>query len=160
MASVGKSIAQLTSTIATVASPANLQELTVLQASLLSLQQQQLRQFRLLTTVQQQEGGEVKDLAEKLGIHNPFLSQLLEKQEENDDKEDEGAVEDVGSPPSQALRRPGLEIFPHSASQIPPSPFQKAFEASSKAVLEPVVAKSEANDSLSSVIITLSLIHI
>ena len=86
LASVGKSIAQLTSTIATVASPGNLQELTVLQASLLSLQQQQLRQFRLLSTLQQQEGGEVKDLAEKLGIQNPFLSQMLEKQDENDDR--------------------------------------------------------------------------
>ena len=154
LASVGKSIAQLTSTIATVASPGNLQELTVLQASLLSLQQQQLRQFRLLSTLQQQEGGEVKDLAEKLGIQNPFLSQMLEKQDENDDRGGEGSEEPADSPPSQALRRPGLEIFPHSASQITPSPFQKSFEASSKAVLEPVAAKSEANDSLSSVIIT------
>ena len=150
LASVGKSIAQLTSTISTVASPANLQELTVLQASLLSLQQQQLRQVRLLSSLQQQEGGAVQDLAEKLGIQNPFLSQPLEKQEENGDREEDAEV--AASPPNHALKRPGLEIFPQPSSQI--SLFQKSSEVSSKAVLEPVVVKNEANDSLSSTIIT------
>ena len=51
---VARSIDQLKATIAGVASPGSLQELSVLQASLLSLQQQQLRQFRLLTSVHQQ----------------------------------------------------------------------------------------------------------
>ena len=144
LASVGRSISQLTATIASVASPSSLQELSVLQASLLSLQQQQLRQFRLLSTVQQQEGGEVRELADKLGIQNPFVTQLAEKQQQDD----KGEVEDeerAASPPRQQIRRPGLEIFPHS--QVAASPYQKVFEASSKAVLEPV-AKEPASSAI------------
>ena len=59
-------------------------ELSLLQATLLSLQQQQLMQFHLLTQLQQKmSGGEevpsVKELADSIGIHNPFVIQLSDR---------------------------------------------------------------------------------
>jgi len=94
LTSVGQTIAQLTANLAKVANPSSLQELSVLQATLLSLQQQQLMQFHILTQMQQkmsesrrdsnimdEEVPSVKDLADSIGIQNPFIIQLSEKQE-------------------------------------------------------------------------------
>merc|ERR1719410_3253723 len=53
LTSVGQTISKLTVNLAKLASPANLQELSLLQATLLSLQQHQLMQFHLLSNIQQ-----------------------------------------------------------------------------------------------------------
>ena len=109
LTSVGQTIAQLTANLAKVANPSSLQELSVLQATLLSLQQQQLMQFHILTQMQQkmsesrrdsnimdEEVPSVKDLADSIGIQNPFIIQLSEKQEKlrntEEDEKDPFAV--------------------------------------------------------------------
>ena len=58
LAAISSTISQLTSNLSKLASPANIQELSLLQATLLSLQQQQLLQFHLLSQLQQAMEGE------------------------------------------------------------------------------------------------------
>ena len=92
LSTIGQTIAKLTANIANLASPSNLQELSILQATLISLQQHQLMQFQLLTQIQQKmseakrdsnntdgEVPSVKDLADSCGIQNPFIMQMSEK---------------------------------------------------------------------------------
>jgi len=106
LTSIGHTISQLTANLSKVANPNSLQDLSVLQATLLSLQQQQLMQFHILTQMQQkiaesrkdsnnmdEEVPSVKDLADSIGIQNPFIMQLSEKNEKlsnsDDDQRDE-----------------------------------------------------------------------
>ena len=100
LATISSTISQLTSNLSKLASPANIQELSLLQATLLSLQQQQLLQFHLLNQLQQAMGEEgesvpsVKELAESIGIHNPFVIQLGERSDLED-----GGKKGSSSPP-------------------------------------------------------------
>ena len=91
LTSISTTISQLTNNLGKLASPGNIQEVSLLQATLLSLQQQQLMQFHLLTQLQQkmsagadsnitaEEVPSVKELADSIGIHNPFVIQLSER---------------------------------------------------------------------------------
>jgi len=94
LTNIGHTISQLTANLAKVANPNNIQELSILQATLLSLQQQQLMQFHLLSQMQQkiadsrrdsntmdEEVPSVKDLADSIGIQNPFIMQMSDKNE-------------------------------------------------------------------------------
>ena len=79
---IGETIMQLTSNLAKVGKPSSIQELSILQATLLSLQQNQLIQFHLILQVHQTstDSNSVLETAAKLGIQNPFLTQLAEKE--------------------------------------------------------------------------------
>ena len=82
--SIGDTIAQLSSNLAKVAKPNSLQELSILQATLLSLQQAQLIQVHVLNSINKtaKEPETVLETAEKFGIQNPFLAQLQSKERE------------------------------------------------------------------------------
>ena len=94
LSTLGQTIAKLTANVAKFSNPGNIQELSLLQATLLSLQQHQLMQFHLLSQIHQKivdakkdndsnntdgEVPSVKDLADSIGIQNPFIMQLSEK---------------------------------------------------------------------------------
>ena len=75
---VTETISQLSGNLAKVAKPSSLQELSVLQATLLSLQQAQLIQAHVLGAVNRAsaEPESLADTARRFGIQNPFLGQL------------------------------------------------------------------------------------
>ena len=143
---VGQTIAQLTANLAKLSNPNNIQELSALQATLLSLQQQQLQQFRLLTQMQQnlaetrpdradssntdEEVPSVKDLADSIGIQNPFIMQLSGREEEEKDR-----IQDT---PVRRGSAAGLERFP--GTNIPSYQQEKRprGELEPRARLEPV----------------------
>ena len=94
LSTLGQTIAKLTANVSKFSSPSNIQELSLLQATLLSLQQHQLMQFHLVSQIHQKivdakkdndsnntdgEVPSVKDLADSIGIQNPFIMQLSEK---------------------------------------------------------------------------------
>ena len=114
MKTIGDTITQLTSNLGKVSAPSSLQELSVLQATLLSLQQAQLIQFHLLNQIHNSSraGGSVLDTAERMGINNPFLTKLLGEKEGKDDS-GEGRISGL------ELRRE-RELFPlPSSANIP-----------------------------------------
>ena len=138
LSNISSTISQLTTNLSKLASPANIQELSLLQATLLSLQQQQLLQFHLLSQLQQAmavgEEGEsvpsVKELADSIGIHNPFVIQLAEKSD----------LEDGG--------KKGKSDYSAGADSPPPAPLHHRTETKTGNV------ESGQPDSITSSIIT------
>lgn len=132
LTSLGHTISQLTANLSKVANPNNIQELSVLQATLLSLQQQQLMQFHILTQMQQkiaesrkdsnnmdEEVPSVKDLADSIGIQNPFIMQLSEKDEKLSNNGEEQREESINM--FRKERESKKETFSLPAStNIPP----------------------------------------
>ena len=154
LTSVGQTISKLTVNLAKLASPANLQELSLLQATLLSLQQHQLMQFHLLSNIQQKlsdavrdsdsnntdgEVPSVKELADSCGIQNPFIMQLSEKtaEAERESREQERELQAEVS----ESKRPRFDLSP-------PFPAETRREDKAEA------AVSKAEDTITSSIIT------
>ena len=154
---IGSTISKLTANLAKLSSPSNIQELSLLQATLLSLQQQQLMQFTLLTQIQQkmtdakkdndsndtgEEVPSVKDLADSIGIQNPFIMQLSEKLDSRHGSgSDNGSDRDITSESDSKRAR---------YDDVSPSPFSNETKSS------PAPSKNggQNDESITSTIIT------
>ena len=80
---IAQTISQLTANVANNSNPKSVQELAVLQATLFSLQQQQLLQMQILTQMQMsqkkedKEPSSIADLAKKMEMQNSLVSPKL-----------------------------------------------------------------------------------
>jgi len=166
LASIGHTISQLTTNLSKVANPNNIQELSVLQATLLSLQQQQLVQFHVLTQMQQklaesrkdsdnmdEEVPSVKDLAESIGIQNPFIMQLSEKNDKLSN-EDDGREENIKQFRNEIETKKDMFSLPVSTN-IPPYQNQcKPKLEYQNSIINPDAVHPTSRESVTSSIIT------
>ena len=134
LSTLGQTIAKLTANVAKFSNPSNIQELSLLQATLLSLQQHQLMQFHLLSQIHQKivdakkdndsnntdgEVPSVKDLADNIGIQNPFIMQLSEKLNRaaaDNDATKEAEIEPEVQAEASESKRPRFDLSVFSQS--------------------------------------------
>eukprot|EP00096_Caligus_rogercresseyi_P012096 TRINITY_DN4975_c0_g1_i2.p1 TRINITY_DN4975_c0_g1~~TRINITY_DN4975_c0_g1_i2.p1 ORF type:complete len:1353 (-),score=468.49 TRINITY_DN4975_c0_g1_i2:426-4484(-) len=121
--SIGATIASLTANAAHHNNPKSMQELAVLQATLFSLQQQQLLQMQILSQMQQQlqisskeAVPSIAELAEKHGVKNSFLEGLAKKGNAKEQEPEEGAEKE-----RKSIRRIAPQPTPVAPSLAPPS---------------------------------------
>ena len=145
---ISETIGQLTTNLSRVAKPSSIQELSILQATLVSLQQAQLIQFHVLNQLHKEGGGGEESITELANRHgaqaNPFIKKLQQEGKENEDKMS-----------SSDLRRE-RELFPLPSSAniplIPKMPELLSTPISSHADLPPPPPPTK--DLFSSTVIT------
>uniref|UniRef100_A0A0K2V1K8 Homeotic protein spalt-major n=1 Tax=Lepeophtheirus salmonis TaxID=72036 RepID=A0A0K2V1K8_LEPSM len=138
--SIASTISQLTANAASNTNPKTMQELAVLQATLFSLQQQQLLQMQILTQMQQQLQISHKDkdspipsiaeLAEKHGVKNSFLDGFMSYQSQQQQH-----IHHQGSSRRDKMHEDEKEeMIQHSllpsSHYLPPTPLSEPFSTS------------------------------
>ena len=119
---ISMTIGQLSNNIASNSSPKNVQELAVLQATLFSLQQQQILQMQILSQMQQQS--QIKEASPSPAASTPSIADLAKKMElsssfaENNKTDD--PIPDRRSPPSSSSSLPLSSSTP-TAKPLPPN---------------------------------------
>ncbi len=111
---ISLTISQLSSNIATHSSPKNVQELAVLQATLFSLQQQQILQMQILSQIQQQQLGDDKK-------DNGGIAELARKMEEQNRLVATAASVQSPSSPPQPLKEPTSKLSSTNSTPLPPT---------------------------------------
>ena len=106
-----ETIMQLSTSLMKLGKPESIQEVSLLQATLVSLQQTQLLQFHLLNRINKESGnGEtLMETAEKFGVKNPFLAQLSAAAASANDSIEEDEEKNV-QPPPQPRQMPAFDV--------------------------------------------------